>query len=216
FAARTSSLSGCECVCTAGGYGDKCLPAAVPEGLGPLPLPDAKDTEVRCVHGGSIGSVGDPDPNVRGLCFVNVTFTAAIVLDLSRFAAPRQALNITLLQCVLLGLSIKGSGARVYVSVVSSILDAGDLRFWGDFGTSSQILVAGSAIVTTWSHAIQFQRFSLGANATLLLLGNLIEGEIYAVYLPFVVVDGGGIIIKGNTLRGAEEDVPLESAVFFE
>ncbi|EKF39367.1 dispersed gene family protein 1 (DGF-1), putative, partial [Trypanosoma cruzi marinkellei] len=128
FAARTSSLSGCECVCTAGGYGDKCLPAAVPEGLGPLPLPDAKDTEVRCVHGGSIGSVGDPDPNVRGLCFVNVTFTAAIVLDLSRFAAPRQALNITLLQCVLLGLSIKGSGARVYVSVVSSIWNAGDLK----------------------------------------------------------------------------------------
>ncbi|EKF27999.1 dispersed gene family protein 1 (DGF-1), putative, partial [Trypanosoma cruzi marinkellei] len=47
FAARTSSISGCECVCAAGGYGDTCQPAAVPDGLGPLPHPDAKDTEVR-------------------------------------------------------------------------------------------------------------------------------------------------------------------------
>ncbi|EKG02513.1 dispersed gene family protein 1 (DGF-1), putative, partial [Trypanosoma cruzi] len=43
FAARTSSVSGCECECAAGGHGDTCLPAAVPDGLGPLPLPDAKD-----------------------------------------------------------------------------------------------------------------------------------------------------------------------------
>ncbi|EKF30921.1 dispersed gene family protein 1 (DGF-1), putative, partial [Trypanosoma cruzi marinkellei] len=120
FAARTSSISGCECVCASGGYGDTCLPAAVPDGLGPLPLPDANDTEVRCVHGGSLGFVGDPDPGVRGLCFVNVTFTAAIVLDLSYFDAPQQTLNVTLLQCVLVGLSIRGSGARVHVNVTSS------------------------------------------------------------------------------------------------
>ncbi|EAN80868.1 dispersed gene family protein 1 (DGF-1), putative, partial [Trypanosoma cruzi] len=214
FAARTSSISGCECVCAAGGHGDTCLPAAVPDGLGPLP--DATDTEVRCVHGGSISFVDDPDPGVRGLCFVNVTFTAAIVLDLSLFAAPQQTLNITLLQCVLMGLSIKGSGARVHLGVVSSILYSGSLEFRGDFGGSSQILVAGSTLVMRSRHAAQFQRFSLGANSTLLLLDNVIEGESYAVLLPFVVVDGGGILIKGNTLRGAEEDVPLESAVLFE
>ncbi|RNF03194.1 dispersed protein family protein 1 [Trypanosoma cruzi] len=216
FAARTSSISGCECVCAAGGHGDTCLPAAVPDSLGPLPLLDAKDTEVRCVHGGSISSVYDTDPSVRGLCFVNVTFTAAIVLDLSHFAAPQQTLNITLLQCVLVGLSIKGSGARVHVSVVSLMLDSGELEFEGDFGVSSQILVAGSTLVTTSSHAIQFQRFSLGANSSLLLLDNLIEGESYAVRLFFVVVDGSGVIVKGNTLRGVEEEFPLESAVFFE
>ncbi|EKG06939.1 dispersed gene family protein 1 (DGF-1), putative, partial [Trypanosoma cruzi] len=65
FAARTSSVSGCECVCAAGGYGGTCLPAAVPDGLGPFPLPDANDTEVRCVHGGSTSSVDYPDPGVR-------------------------------------------------------------------------------------------------------------------------------------------------------
>ncbi|KAF5221839.1 hypothetical protein ECC02_005197 [Trypanosoma cruzi] len=216
FAARTSSISGCECVCAAGGHGDPCLPAAVPDGLGPLPLPDAKDTEVRCVHGGSISSVDDPDPGVRGLCFVNVTFTAAIVLNLWSFDAPQQTLNITLLQCVLMGLLIRGSGARVHVSVVSSILDAGDLEFRGDFDSRSQILVAGSKLVMTSGHTIQFQRFSLGANSTLLLLDNLIEGESYAVRLSFVVLDGGGILIKGNTLRGAEENFLLESAVLFE
>ncbi|EAN89323.1 dispersed gene family protein 1 (DGF-1), putative, partial [Trypanosoma cruzi] len=216
FAARTSSISGCECVCAAGGYGDTCLPAAVPEGLGPLPLPDADDTDVRCVHGGSISSVDDPDPGVRGLCFVSVTFTTAIVLDLSHFDVPQQTLNITLLQCVLMGLSIKGSGARVHVNVTSSMLDSGALEFEGDFGVSSQILVVGSTLVSTSGHAIQFQRFSLGANSSLLLLDNLIEGKSYAVRLFFVVFDGDGIIMKGNTLRGAEEDFPLESAVFFE
>ncbi|EKF38865.1 dispersed gene family protein 1 (DGF-1), putative, partial [Trypanosoma cruzi marinkellei] len=139
FAARASSISGCECVCAAGGHGDTCLPAAVPEGLGPLSPPGAKDTEVRCVHGGSLGSVDDTDPGVRGLCFVNVTFTAAIVLDLWSFDAPQQTLNVTLLQCVLMGLSIKGSGASVHVNVTSSMLDSGALEFEGDFGASSQI-----------------------------------------------------------------------------
>ncbi|EKF28904.1 dispersed gene family protein 1 (DGF-1), putative, partial [Trypanosoma cruzi marinkellei] len=205
-----------ECVCAAGGYGDTCLPAAVPESLGPFPLSDAKDTEIRCVHGGSISFVDIPDPGVRGLCFVNVTFTAAIVLDLSYFDAPQQTLNITLLQCVLVGLSIRGSGARVHVNVTSSMMDSGALEFEGDFGANSRILVAGSAIVTTLGYAIQFRSLSLVATSTLLLVDNLIEGKSYAVYLPFVCVDGGGIILKGNTLRGAEEDFPLESAVLFE
>ncbi|RNC41767.1 dispersed gene family protein 1 (DGF-1), partial [Trypanosoma cruzi] len=213
FEARTSSISGCECVCAAGGYGDTCVPAAVPDGLGPLPLPDAKDTEVRCVHGGSISSVDYPDPGVRGLCFVNVTFTAAIVLDLWSFDAPQQTLNITLLQCVLMGLSIKGSGARVHVNVTSSMLDAGALEFEGYFGVSSQILVAGSTLVTESDHAIAFSEFSLGACSALLLLDNYIEGDIYAVYFTIaVVVDGGGIIVKGNTLSTIENN-GVESSV---
>ncbi|RNC32459.1 dispersed gene family protein 1 (DGF-1), partial [Trypanosoma cruzi] len=215
FAARTSSISGCECVCAAGGYGDTCLPAAVPDGLGPLPLPDARDTEVRCVHGGSISSVYDPDPGVRGLCFVNVTFTAAIVLDLSYFDAPQQTLNITLLQCILMGLSVRGSGVRVHVSVTSSMLDSGALEFRGVFGVSSQILVVGSAIVTTWSHAIAFLDFVFGANSTLLLLENDFEGNDCAVYFTnAVVVDGGGIIVKGNTLRATRNNDGVESSVY--
>ncbi|PWV15988.1 dispersed gene family protein 1 (DGF-1) [Trypanosoma cruzi] len=214
FAARTSSISGCECVCAAGGYGDTCLPAAVPDGLGPLPLPDAKDTEVRCVHGGSISSVEYPGPGVRGLCFVNVNFTAAIVLDLSYFDASQQTLNITLLQCVLVGLSIKGSGARVHVDVTSSMLDPGELEFRGDFGASSQILVVGSTLVTTSSHAISFVKFTLSANMTLLLLDNYIGANRYAVcFINGVVVDGGGIIVKGNTLITTEEDEGVESSV---
>ncbi|RNC52251.1 dispersed gene family protein 1 (DGF-1), partial [Trypanosoma cruzi] len=214
FAARTSSISGCECVCAAGGHGDTCLPAAVPDGLGPLPLPDAKDTEVRCVHGGSISSVDDPDPGVRGLCFVNVTFTAAIVLDLSRFDAPQQTLNITLLQCVLIGLSIKGSGARVHVNVTSSMLDSGALEFEGDFGVSSQILVVGSTLVTTSVHAVAFLDFVFGANSTLLVLENNVEGNDYAVFFADAVVfDGGGVILKGNTLSTMENN-GMESSVY--
>ncbi|EKF28099.1 dispersed gene family protein 1 (DGF-1), putative, partial [Trypanosoma cruzi marinkellei] len=208
FAARASGISGCECVCAAGGYGDTCLPAAVPDGLGPLPLtfPDTEDAEARCVHGGSIGSLDFPDPGVRGLCFVNVTFTAAIVLDLSRFDAPEQTLNITLLQCVLVGLSIRGSGARVHVNVTSSLLDSGVLEFRGDFGASSQILVAGSALVTTSSHAIFFVNFYPSSNLTLLLLENHIEGKSYAVHFSdVVVIEGGGIIVKGNTLSTRED-----------
>ncbi|RNC53607.1 dispersed gene family protein 1 (DGF-1), partial [Trypanosoma cruzi] len=213
FAARTSSISGCGCVCAAGGYGGTCLPAAVPDGLGPLPLSDADDTEVRCVHGGSISSVEYTDPGVRGLCFVNVTFTAAIVLDLSHFDVPQLTLNITLLQCVLVGLSIKGSGTRVHVNVTSSMLDSGALEFEGSFGASSQILVAGSTLVTTSGHAILFVKFTLSANMTLLLLDNYVEGNSYAVYfIDAVVVDGGGIIVKNNTLSTTENN-GVESSV---
>ncbi|EKG00337.1 dispersed gene family protein 1 (DGF-1), putative, partial [Trypanosoma cruzi] len=183
FAARTSSIGGCECVCAAGGHGGTCLPAAVPDGLGPLPLPDANDTEVRCVHGGSIGSVDYPDPGVRGLCFVNVTFTAAIVLDLSYFYSPQQTLKITLLQCVLVGLSIKGSGARVHVSVVSSMMDSGALVFQGDFGASSQILVAGSTLVTTSSHAILFVDFYPGTISSLLLIKTQLRELVRSLFL---------------------------------
>ncbi|EAN98824.1 dispersed gene family protein 1 (DGF-1) [Trypanosoma cruzi] len=213
FAARTSSIRDCECECAAGGYGDTCLPAGVPDGLGPLPLPDAKDTEVRCVHGGSISSVDYPDPGVRGLCFVNVTFTAAIVLDLWSFDAPQQTLNITLLQCVLIGLSIRGSGARVHVNVTSSMLDAGELAFEGYFGASSQILVVGSTFLKTSVHAIGFLEFFPGRNTTLMLLDNYIEGNSYAVYFSdAVVADGGGIIVKGNTLTTVENK-GMESSV---
>ncbi|RNC32341.1 dispersed gene family protein 1 (DGF-1), partial [Trypanosoma cruzi] len=140
-------------------HGGACLPAAVPDGLGPLPLPEVKDTEVRCVHGGSTSSVDDPDPGVRGLCFVNVTFIADIELDLWTFNAPQQTLNITLLQCVLMGLLIRGSGARVHVNVTSSMMDSGALEFEGDFGASSQILVVGSTLLSTVSHAIAFRFF---------------------------------------------------------
>ncbi|PWU90533.1 dispersed gene family protein 1 (DGF-1) [Trypanosoma cruzi] len=207
FAARTSSISGCECVCAAGGHGDACVPAAVPDGLGPLPLPDAKDTEVRCVHGGSISSVDDPDPGMRGLCFVNVTFTAAILLDLYNFNAPQQTLNITLLQCVLVGLLIRGSGARVHVNVTSSMLDSGALEFRGDFGVSSRILVVGNKIVTMSSYAILFLEFFLGVTSTLQLLDNFIEGSSYAVYFSdAAVLDGSGVIVKGNTLSTIEND----------
>ncbi|ESL05767.1 hypothetical protein TRSC58_06571 [Trypanosoma rangeli SC58] len=206
FAAKTRGLSDCRCECAAGGYGDTCLPAAVPEGLGPLPLSEENDTDAHCVYGGRMGAVGDPAPGVRGLCFVNVTFTAAIVLDLWSFNAPQQTLNITLLQCVFVGLSIKGSGERVHVNVTSSLLDSGHLQFEGSFGAGSQILLAGSAILATSDRAIYFPAFSLGVNSTLLLLDNRIEASNYAVYFPAVlVIDGGGVVMKGNTLRATDK-----------
>ncbi|EKG02656.1 dispersed gene family protein 1 (DGF-1), putative, partial [Trypanosoma cruzi] len=113
-----------------------------------------------------------------------------------------------------MGLSIKGSGARVHVNVTSSMLDTGELEFEGVFGVSSQILVVGSTLVTTSSHAILFVKFTLSANITLLLLDNYIEGNWYAVYFSsVVVVDGGGIIVKGNTLRITKDDDGVESSV---
>ncbi|EKF39698.1 dispersed gene family protein 1 (DGF-1), putative, partial [Trypanosoma cruzi marinkellei] len=94
------------------------------------------------------------------------------------------------------------------------MLDFGALEFNGDFGASSQILVVGSTIVTTSSHAIAFLDFYPGANSALLLLDNYIEGNSHAVYLSdAVVVDGGGIIVKGNTLRTTENN-GVESSVY--
>ncbi|RNF09681.1 dispersed gene family protein 1 (DGF-1) [Trypanosoma rangeli] len=160
-------------------------------------------------------AVGDPTPGVRGLCFVNVTFTAAIVLDLSSFAAPQQTLNITLLQCVFIGLSIKGSGERVYVNVTSSLLDSGHLQFLGSFGAGSQILLAGSVILATSHHAVYFPTFSLGVKSTLLLLDNRIKASNYAVNFPDgLLIDGGGVVMKGNTLRVTDKSATANSAVY--
>ncbi|EKF26546.1 dispersed gene family protein 1 (DGF-1), putative, partial [Trypanosoma cruzi marinkellei] len=115
-----------------------------------------------------------------------------------------------------MGLSIKGSGARVHVNVTSSTLDSGVLEFEGEFGAISQILVAGITLLSTSGYAIQFPRFSFGTNSTLLLLDNNMEGESYAVYFPVaVVVDGGGIIMKGNTLKSAKKGYSSESAVYY-
>ncbi|ESS55214.1 hypothetical protein TCDM_13330 [Trypanosoma cruzi Dm28c] len=115
-----------------------------------------------------------------------------------------------------MGLSIKGSGARVHVSVTSSMLDSGALEFGDDFGASSQILVAGSKLLSASSHAIKFPSFTFGANTTLLLLDNNMEGESFAVYFPVaVVVDGGGIIIKGNMLKSTKKVYSSESAVYY-
>ncbi|EKF27538.1 dispersed gene family protein 1 (DGF-1), putative, partial [Trypanosoma cruzi marinkellei] len=127
--------------------------------------------------------------------------------------APQQTLNITLLQCVLMGLSIRGSGERAHVNVKSSMLDSGELEFEGDFGASSQILVVGSRLVTKSDHAILFVRFTFGANMTLLLLDNHIEANSYAVHFSIAVVDGGGIIVKGNTLSTREDDDGVEASV---
>ncbi|EKF26377.1 dispersed gene family protein 1 (DGF-1), putative, partial [Trypanosoma cruzi marinkellei] len=44
------------------------------------------------------------------------------------------------------------------------------------------------------------------------LLDNYIEGKSCAVYFFTGVVDGGGIIVKGNTLSTTEEDDGVESA----
>ncbi|RNC41402.1 dispersed gene family protein 1 (DGF-1), partial [Trypanosoma cruzi] len=75
-------------------------------------------------------------------------------------------------------------------------------------------LVVGSTLVTTSSHAISFVEFTFSANLTLLLLDNYIEGNRHAVYfINAVVVDGGGIIVKGNTLSTTEEDDGVESSV---
>ncbi|EKF27120.1 dispersed gene family protein 1 (DGF-1), putative, partial [Trypanosoma cruzi marinkellei] len=116
-----------------------------------------------------------------------------------------------------MGLSIRGSGARVHVSVTSLMLYSGDLEFEGHFGVSSQILVVGSTLVTTSSRAIHFLRSTFGKNTKLQLLDNYIEGDIYAVYLSFVALDdGGGIIVKGNTLRTKKKDEKLSSALFVE
>ncbi|EKF98788.1 dispersed gene family protein 1 (DGF-1), putative, partial [Trypanosoma cruzi] len=94
------------------------------------------------------------------------------------------------------------------------MLDSGELAFEGDFGTSSQILVAGSALVTESDHAIAFSDFTLGANSMLLLLDNNVEGNDCAVYFANAAfVDGGGIIVKGNTLITTKDAYGEESSV---
>ncbi|ESS61369.1 dispersed protein family protein 1 (DGF-1) [Trypanosoma cruzi Dm28c] len=94
------------------------------------------------------------------------------------------------------------------------MLDSGELVFQGHFGVRSQILVVGSTLVTTSSHAILFVDFYPGTISSLLLIKNTIEGNWYAVYFSSAVfVDGGRIIVKGNTLSTMVDDDGVESSV---
>ncbi|EKF98655.1 dispersed gene family protein 1 (DGF-1), putative, partial [Trypanosoma cruzi] len=72
-----------------------------------LPPSDSRPT----IYGVCNEAVGSPVTNYREELNIGTPVT---VLDLWTFNAPQQTLNITLLQCVLMGLSIKGSGARVH------------------------------------------------------------------------------------------------------
>ncbi|RNF02500.1 dispersed gene family protein 1 (DGF-1), partial [Trypanosoma cruzi] len=66
----------------------------------------------------------------------------------------------------------------------------------------------------TSSHAILFVDFYPGTISSLLLIKNTIEGNWYAVYFSSAVfVDGGKIIVKGNTLSTMEDDDGVESSV---
>ncbi|RNC32104.1 dispersed gene family protein 1 (DGF-1), partial [Trypanosoma cruzi] len=61
-----------------------------------------------------------------------------------------------------------------------------------------------------------FPRFTLGTNSTLLLLENNMEGESFAVFFPVpVVIDGAGIVIKGNTLKSTKMSYSSESAIYY-
>ncbi|RNF03494.1 dispersed gene family protein 1 (DGF-1), partial [Trypanosoma cruzi] len=69
-------------------------------------------------------------------------------------------------------------------------------------------------LVTTSSHAIGFLEFFPRINTTLMLLDNCVEGNSYAVYFSVAVVaDGGGIVVKGNTLSTIENN-GVESSVY--
>ncbi|KEG06335.1 dispersed gene family protein 1 (DGF-1), partial [Trypanosoma grayi] len=217
YAARTSGISGCKCECAPGGHGDLCLPAAVPDGLGPLPVSndtDKNNTEVPCVYGGSLSSVSYPDSGVLGLCFVDVTFTAPITIDAHLFDAPQQIINITLLRCFLSGMAITAGGERVYVNVSSSSLETSYVQIMGSFGENSQILFVDNVFLTAIIYGLYIQ-CTLGVNSTMLLLRNRIAASSSAVYFSTpVVLDGSGIIIQESTLMTEGKDFYAYSAVY--
>ncbi|RNC45414.1 dispersed gene family protein 1 (DGF-1) [Trypanosoma cruzi] len=184
FAARTSSISGHVCVCAADGYGDTCLPTAVPDGLGPLPLSDAKDTEVRCVHGGSISSMDHPDPGMRGLCFVNVAFTAAIVLELVGGSVALDA-------------AVFGGDVALYASVRVVASGGAVLRVSGSQAYAAHGLVFDSGVAANASAVV------VNDNA-----GALTDGALLVLRGSASFESGSWLSVRGNSVSGRLLSLP--------
>ncbi|RNC34883.1 dispersed gene family protein 1 (DGF-1), partial [Trypanosoma cruzi] len=96
----TASSDGCACRCAEDGYGDACLPVAVPK----PPSTDGADLCVRDVRVDVELSAGF---GTSVACFVGVTFAADVVVDVESMSGSVR--NVTLANCTFVG------GASLYV-----------------------------------------------------------------------------------------------------
>ncbi|RNC32215.1 dispersed gene family protein 1 (DGF-1), partial [Trypanosoma cruzi] len=96
----TASSDGCACTCTEGGYGDACLPVAVPE-------PPSTDGADLCVRDVSVDVEVNVSFGTSVVCYVCVTFAADVVVDVGLMSGSVR--NVTLVNCTLVG------GASLYV-----------------------------------------------------------------------------------------------------
>ncbi|RNC33607.1 dispersed gene family protein 1 (DGF-1), partial [Trypanosoma cruzi] len=96
----TASSDGCACTCAEGGYGDACLPVALPE-------PPSTDGADLCVRDVSVDVEVDAGLGTSVVCYVGVTFAADVVVDVGSMSGSVR--NVTLAKCTFVG------GASVYV-----------------------------------------------------------------------------------------------------
>ncbi|KEG10670.1 dispersed gene family protein 1 (DGF-1) [Trypanosoma grayi] len=196
--------NGCKCRCSSGSYGAACLPAPVPTAVGaPVPLlPGA--AVIPCVRGGTLDSVDFPAPGVSGLCFVDVTFTAPITIDLGEFRSPVKAINITLLRCTLMGLKVSGADAySLHMSMTASEMTSGQLVLDEVFGPKTQIHVVDSVVDTDASWGIEFNA-EFGVDSMILLRRANVTATMEAVaFMRGFVLNASSIVVQKCQLQAA-------------
>ncbi|EAN81572.1 dispersed gene family protein 1 (DGF-1), putative, partial [Trypanosoma cruzi] len=96
----TASSEGCACACAEGGYGDACLPVAVPE-------PPGTDGADLCVRDVRVDVEVNAGLGTSVACYVGVTFAADVVVDVESMSGSVR--NVTLANCLFVG------GASLYV-----------------------------------------------------------------------------------------------------
>ncbi|RNC35309.1 dispersed gene family protein 1 (DGF-1), partial [Trypanosoma cruzi] len=206
----TTSSDGCACTCAEGGYGDACLPVAVPE-------PPSTDGADLCVRDVRVEVEVNAGFRTSVTCYVGVTFAADVVVDVESMSGSVR--NVTLSNCTFLGraslyvvgwLSDPSAGQRadVLISGLES-RSGGGVVVANRFPPGSRVTVVDSVLIAERRVAYR-GAYGLGdASACLVVHSVNLTGSVLTIartQVAAVFRDAVGVLLVGGVAlssRGA-------------
>ncbi|EAN82662.1 dispersed gene family protein 1 (DGF-1), putative, partial [Trypanosoma cruzi] len=212
FPAYTTTVSseGCACACAEGGYGDACLPVAVPE-------PPGTDGTDLCVRDVRVEVEVNVSFGTSVACYVGVTFAADVVVDVESMSGSVR--NVTLVNCLFVdGASLYVVGWRSdppageRVDVLISGLESrsgGGVVVANRFPPGSRVTVVDSVLIAEARVAYR-GAYGLGDASACLVLHNVnLTGSVLTIartHMAAVFRDAVGVLFVGGVAlssRGA-------------
>ncbi|RNC45778.1 dispersed gene family protein 1 (DGF-1) [Trypanosoma cruzi] len=206
----TASSDGCACRCAEGGYGDACLPVAVPE-------PQSTDGADLCVREVRVDVKVNAGFGTSVACYVGVTFAADVVVDVASMSGSVR--NVTLANCTFVGgaslyvvgwLSDPPAGERadVLISGLES-RSGGGVVVANRFPPGSRVTVLDSVLIAERRVAYR-NAYDLGDGFACLVLHSVnLTGSVLTIartHVAAVFRDAVGVLVVGGVAlssRGA-------------
>ncbi|RNC39014.1 dispersed gene family protein 1 (DGF-1) [Trypanosoma cruzi] len=212
FPAYTTTVSSedCACACAEGGYGDACLPVAVPE-------PPSTDGADLCVRDVRVGVGVNVSFGTSVACYVGVTFAADVVVDVESMSGSVR--NVTLANCLFVdGASLYVVGWRSdppadeRVDVLISGLESrsgGGVLVASRFSPGSRVTVVDSVLIAEARVAYRGDHGLGDASACLVVHNVNLTGSVLTIaraHVAAVFRDAVGVLFVGGVAlssRGA-------------